>query len=238
MNKIDQIICKILCWARQNPLLFRFTLGVKILLALGFIPTGAVKLAGLRFATNLDITSGAGELFEILYQSGYYWGFLGLVQVLAALLILWERTAAIGSILFLAIISNIYLITISYEFSNTPVVSFFILLASLWLVFWEWHRIRYLFFSNSPPFLCVDQLNLSNNFEKVVYTIGFTAGLLFFTALRGWLLPIFLIYILLIICFMCFIIAIILGFKANNSAIKVKNDTNSIIQDGNNRTKP
>lgn len=232
MNKIDQIICKILGWSRQNPLLFRFTLGVKILLALGFIPTGAVKLAGLRFATNLDITSGAGEFFEILYQSGYYWAFLGFAQVLAALLILWERTAAIGSILFLAIISNIFLITISYEFSYTPVVSFLILLASLWLVFWEWHRIRYLFYTNSPPFLCVKQLNLSTNFEKVVYTTGFTSGLLFFTALRGWQLPIFLIYILLITCFMCFIIAIILGFRANISAIKVKNDNDSINQDG------
>lgn len=238
MNKIDQIIRKILVWARKNPLLFRFTLGVKILLALGFIPTGAVKLAGLRFATNLDITSGAGELFEILFQSGYYWAFLGLAQVLAAILILWERTAAIGSILFLAIISNIFLITISYEFSYTPVVSFLILLASLWLVFWEWHRIRYLFFTNSPPFLYVKQLNLSTKFEKVVYTTGFIAGLLFFTALRGLQLPIFLIYILLITCFMCFIIAIILGFRANNSVIKVKKHTDSINQDGYNRTKP
>lgn len=228
MTKIDQTICHCLVWARQNPLLSRFTLGIKILLALGFIPTGVVKVAGLRFATNLDITSGAGAFFEMLYQSGYYWVFLGLAQVFAGLLILWERTAAIGSILFLAIISNIFFITISYDFSYTPVVSSLILLASLWLVFWEWHRIRHLFFTNSTPFLYVEQLNLSSNLEKAVYTIGFTAGLLFFAALRGWQLPIFLVYILLITCFLCFIMAILLGFKANSSAVKVKHDTDSI----------
>lgn len=237
MKKIDQVICSFLVWARQNPLLFRFTLGVKILLALGFIPTGAVKVAGLRFATNLDITSGAGEFFEILYQSGYYWVFLGLAQVLAGLLILWERTAAIGSILFLAIISNIFFITISYDFNYTSVVSSLILLASLWLVFWNWHRIRCLFFTNSTPFLNVAQLNLSSNFEKTVYTTGFTAGLLFFTALRGWQLPIFLVYMLLIAMFLCFIVAILLGFKANNTAIKAKHNNDSINHQTHNSTK-
>jgi len=238
MKKTDQIICCILIWARKKPLLFRFTLGVKILLALGFIPTGAVKVAGLRFATNLDITSGAGKFLEILYQSGYYWSFLGWAQVLAGLLILWERTAAIGSILFFALIANIFFITISYDFSYTPVVSSLIMLASLWLVFWEWHRIRYLFLTNSIPFLDLKQLNLSSTFEKAVYVIGFTSGLLFFTALRGLQLPIFLVYILLIVMVICFIIAILFGFKANRSSIQVKHDTDNMIQHGHNRTKP
>jgi hypothetical protein len=214
MSKIDDFICRVLVWARQNPLLFRFTLGTKILLALGFIPTGAVKAFGLRFASALDTTSGAGAFFEMLYQSGPYWMFLGLAQVLAGILVLSERTAALGAILFFGIISNIFLITISYDFSYTPVITVMMLLASMWLLFWDWHRIRNLFYADPTPHLEVAQPKLSSKFENGVYITGFVAGLLFFSAMRGLLIPGYVIYALLIVCLICFVLALGLGIKA------------------------
>lgn len=213
MSKIDAFICRVLVWARQNPLLYRFTLGTKILLALGFIPTGAVKAAGLRFATGLDTSWGPGAFFEMLYQSGPYWVFLGLAQVLAGILVLSERNAALGAILFFAIISNIFLITISYDFNYTPVVTAMMLLASLWLLFWDWHRIRNLFFTESVQTLEVAQPELSSKFEKGVYVAGFIAGLLFFSAMRGLMLPGVLVYSIMALCLVCFIMAVVFGIK-------------------------
>lgn len=214
MSKIDAFICRVLVWARQNPLLYRFTLGTKILLALGFIPTGAVKAAGMRFATALDTSWGPGAFFEMLYQSGPYWIFLGLAQVLAGVLVLSEKTAALGAILFFGIISNIFLITISYDFNYTPVVTSMMLLASVWLLFWDWHRIRNLFYAESIPKLDVEQLTLSSRFENGVYVTGFIAGLLFFSAMRGLMLPDLVVYLIMGLCLICFILAVVLGLKA------------------------
>jgi uncharacterized membrane protein YphA (DoxX/SURF4 family) len=216
MEALDQLICKLLYLARRQPLLFRFTLGTRILLALGFIPTGFVKIMGLRFATNLDTSSGPGQFFELLYQSGHYWAFLGFVQLLAGVLILWKKTETLGAILFFAIILNIFFITISYEFSYTPVVSFSMLLASTWLIFWDWHKIRLLFTQTNDGFY--EQINqirlqLSGDFERAIYFIGFFAGLIFFAVMRGLIIPEFLIYIIFALCILSFFLAVILGFK-------------------------
>lgn len=215
MEAIDQLICKLLYWARRQPLLFRFTLGTRILLALGFIPTGFVKMMGMRFASNLDVSSGPGQFFELLYQSGHYWAFLGLAQVLAGVLILWKKTEAVGAIIFFAIISNIFFITISYDFSYTPVVSFSMLLASIWLIFWDWHRIRLLFMETYDNFY--EQINharpkLSGTLERAIYFIGFSAGLIFFAVLRGLVIPELIIYIVLAVCILSFLLAVVLGF--------------------------
>ena len=68
---------------RANPILYRFALSTRLLLAMGFIPTGMVKLLGLRF-TRLGVDNPVGLLFETLYQGGgFYWRFLGAVQVCA-----------------------------------------------------------------------------------------------------------------------------------------------------------
>lgn len=213
MEKIDRFITGLLRWARTQPLLYRFTLGTRILLAVGFIPTGAVKMMGLRFAAGLGTDTQPGALFEMLYQSGYYWWFLGFTQVLAGLLILWERTSAVGAILFLAVISNIFLITISYEFNYTYVITLNMLLASIWLIFWEWHRIRNLFSINDVAPIEVAYLSLSGNIEKVIYGVGLFAGLAFFSILRGLPVPMSFTYVLLALCLVSFILAFVFGIR-------------------------
>lgn len=213
MHTLDQFLCRVLLWAKSQPLLYRFTLGTKILLALGFIPTGAVKLMGLRFAANLSTQSEAGALFEILYQSNYYWAFLGLAQLLAGVLILWERTSALGSVLFLAIISNIFLITVSYEFSYTWVISLSMLMAAFYLCFWEWARIRPLFFTHTPTVINIPSLHLSGTWERIIYIVGFLSGLFFFSVLRGWQVPLPMVYVSLALCFISFFSALAFGIR-------------------------
>jgi len=60
---------------------------MRILLAAGFIPTGLVKLLNQRF-TTLPVESPIGAFFEAMYQTGLYWQFLGLTQVLAGCMLL------------------------------------------------------------------------------------------------------------------------------------------------------
>ena len=126
---------------RSVPIAYRFTLFVRVLLAAGFVPTGMVKLLGERF-TSMPVTSPVGAFFEAMYQTGLYWRFLGLTQVVAGLLLLWPRTAHLGAAMFLPIMVNIFVVTVALGFQGTPVVTGLMLLAVLWLCAWDWHRLR------------------------------------------------------------------------------------------------
>lgn len=77
-----------------------------------------------------------------MYQSGLYWQFLGVAQLAAGLLLMTQRYALLGALLFFPIIANIYVITISYDFGYTSVMTGAMLLAALGLLVWDWDRLR------------------------------------------------------------------------------------------------
>lgn len=216
---MDTFIFSLLNKARKSGLLVRFTLGLRILLAIAFIPTGAIKLLGRRFTTGIPTEGSPLILFETLYQSGLYWQFLGAAQVLAGFLLLFYRTSAIGALLFLAITSNILFITISYDFGLTVAVSTGISLAALWLIFWHWDRIRYLFVPNGKQELILFEKPLiKSKFERGVYFTGFISGLVLFSVLRGLKVPDMLVYISFLTSVGCFLLAIALSVKNRNMA--------------------
>ncbi|CAN5758670.1 hypothetical protein BH23GEM3_BH23GEM3_00240 [soil metagenome] len=84
-----------LAWQRRvrsYALLYRFTLAIRVLLAAGFIPTGRVKVLGRRF-TTLSPEHPVGSFFETLYQSGFFWQFIGWAQVIAGICLIVPATA-------------------------------------------------------------------------------------------------------------------------------------------------
>ena len=118
-----------------------FTWITRILLAIGFIPSGLTKLQGNPF-TSLGLDSPVGFFFEALYRSGWYWNFLGFMQLLCALLLLIPRTTFAGAILYLPIIINILCIVISMHFKGTPYVAGLMLLATVYLLFWDYKKLK------------------------------------------------------------------------------------------------
>ena len=60
----------------------------------------------------------------------------------AALLLLIPRTAHLGALLFLPIIVNITVLTISLGFAGTWVITILMSLANLFLVLWEYDRLK------------------------------------------------------------------------------------------------
>lgn len=124
-----------------------FTVVTRVLLALGFIPSGFVKLMGERF-TKLGVDTPVGFFFEAFYRTGFYWNFLGAAQLLAAILLLIPRTRILGAVLYFPIIVNIFLITVAMGFQGTPVITGMMLLGSTWLLVWDARTLRCLF---DPP---------------------------------------------------------------------------------------
>jgi uncharacterized membrane protein YphA (DoxX/SURF4 family) len=118
-----------------------FTWSTRILLALAFVPSGLKKLLGQRF-TVLGTDNPVGFFFEALYQAGWYWNFLGFMQLLVALLLIIPRTTFLAALLYLPIIINILVIVVAMHFKGTPIIAGLMLLANLYLLFWDYKKVK------------------------------------------------------------------------------------------------
>lgn len=139
-----------------------FTIFLRYLIGAAFVFASIVKIQGLRFTSD----SGAGSpinsawhFFETMYASGLYWNFIGWSQLIAGLILMTQRWSTFGAVLFLPIIINIFVITVSYEFAGTPLITFLMLLANVYLLIWDWNILKFLFSNNNfefrddnPPF--------------------------------------------------------------------------------------
>jgi uncharacterized membrane protein YphA (DoxX/SURF4 family) len=130
--------------ARRSRVPRAFTVFTRVVLALGFLPSGLTKVLGNRF-TVLGVDNPVGFFFEALYRSGFYWNFLGLCQLAAALLLLVPRTATLGALLYFPIILNIFVLTLSMHFTGTPFITGLMLLANIYLLCWDYDRLKGLF---------------------------------------------------------------------------------------------
>jgi len=164
----------------QHPAAARLTLMCRILLAVAFIPTGTVKLMGARF-TSLGVDHVVGAFFEAMYQTGGYWRFLGLSQVLAGVLILIPATTFYGAVLFLPILVNVVVVTIAIEFEGTAQITVSMLLANLWLMAWEWPRWRRVLIADVSRPLTQEWSRL----ERAGWWLGGASVAAFFFAVRG-----------------------------------------------------
>lgn len=73
-----------------------------------------------------------------------WWKFLELGQIIAGLLLMTQRYSKLGALMFLPIISNVFVITVSYDFRGTPLISGLMLIANIMLVLWDWDEIKIL----------------------------------------------------------------------------------------------
>lgn len=118
-----------------------FAVFCRVALALGFIPSGIVKVMGERF-TALPSNHPLGHYFDALHLTGFYYTFVGVSQLTAALLLLIPRTALLGAILYLPIILNICVLTYATRFEGTRIATL-MLLANLYLLWWDYARLKH-----------------------------------------------------------------------------------------------
>ncbi|WP_245328222.1 hypothetical protein [Hymenobacter aquaticus] len=128
---------------RQNRLLRNFTVFTRIVLALGFIPAGLVKITGERF-TDLAVCHPMGHYLYAFYRTGFYYTFVGVMQVLAAVLLLIPRTATLGAIIYFPIILNIYVLTVSVRFVGSWVTAPLMVLANIYLLCWDYDKLKFI----------------------------------------------------------------------------------------------
>ena len=122
-----------------------FIIYTRYLIGGAFVFACIIKIKGKRFTTYSHEDAplcSTMHFFEVLYQTGLYWQFIGWAQLLAGFLLMTQRFAKLGAVANLPIILNVFVITISMEFGGTPVITGLMLMANLLLIWWHWGELR------------------------------------------------------------------------------------------------
>ncbi|MES2478737.1 MAG: DoxX family membrane protein [Bacteroidota bacterium] len=92
----------------------------RVLLALTFINYGWAKLSGNQFgvsASEMNMTIKEIGLFKLswyLFEQQPFKSFIGISQIIAGLLLLYNRTLILGALMFIPILANILVIDMTY----------------------------------------------------------------------------------------------------------------------------
>lgn len=127
--------------AKGNRWMYYFSIFCRFGLAAGFLPSGFVKIMGERF-TALSNNQPMGHYLEALHHTGFYYTFIGVAQVTAALLLLFRRTATLGAVFYFPVILNICILSIAVRFDGSLITSPLMVLANLYLLCWDYDKIK------------------------------------------------------------------------------------------------
>src|SRR5882762_7042724 len=139
MNRIEQIYYE----AKADKWFQRFAVFCRVALAASFIPAGIVKIMGERFASGLPSNNPLGHYFDALHLTGYYYTFIGIAQIITAILLLIPRTSLLGALLYFPIIGNICVLTYATRFDGTRLITMMVL-ACLFLLIWDYDRLKHI----------------------------------------------------------------------------------------------
>jgi uncharacterized membrane protein YphA (DoxX/SURF4 family) len=136
--------------AKQNSWLWLFSVFCRLALAAGFFPAGMVKIMDERFASGLSVNHPMGHYLEALHYTGYYYTFIGIVQVAAAIMLLIPRTVTLGAFLYFPVILNICILTYAVRFDGSLFTAPLMTLANLYLLGWNYEKWKYILPFNQP----------------------------------------------------------------------------------------
>ncbi|KYG85048.1 hypothetical protein AWW67_17570 [Roseivirga seohaensis] len=140
LNKFDRLYLEV----KGNRWYWLFSIFCRVSLAYAFIFAGIVKIVGERFASGLSVLHPMGAYLNALHHTGFYYTFIGIAQVIAAILLLIPRTVALGALLYFPIILNIWILSFAVRFEGSFVTSPLMVLANLFLIVWCYDRLKYL----------------------------------------------------------------------------------------------
>jgi uncharacterized membrane protein YphA (DoxX/SURF4 family) len=129
--------------SKQNQWMRYFTVWCRVMLALGFLPSGFVKIMGERF-TDLSVNHPMGQYLEALHHTGYYYTSIGILQVTAAVLLLIPRTATLGALIYFPIILNICLLSLAVCFDGSMLTAPLMVIANAYLLCWDYDKLKWI----------------------------------------------------------------------------------------------
>lgn len=136
---------------KQKSFLQIFTIYLRYLIGGAFIIAafGMGKISGSSNLINsmdhpIQDLQPIQQFFRVMTESGLYWKFIGWTQIAAGVLLMSQRFSKLGALIFFGLILNIFIITVAYEFTGTPVVTGLMLLATTYLIVWDYRSFLFL----------------------------------------------------------------------------------------------
>lgn len=128
---------------REHVALRLFYWVIRIGFSLAFVLSGVRKLPGIKFTQipmfNPDGSENlVGLYFHAMYQTGFYWHFIGYLQIVLGIVLLTNRFATLALILMMPITINICLVSFALDMSGTPIITSFMVLGNAFLILWHY----------------------------------------------------------------------------------------------------
>lgn len=124
-----------------------FTILLRYLLGAAFVYASVFKILGIRFTQKSGESAPINTLphfMEAMYQSGYYWYFIGWGQFVVSFLLLSQLFSTLGAVAFFPIMLNIVVITTSFDSVNILIITCLMLLANIYLLLWDWNKLKFI----------------------------------------------------------------------------------------------
>ncbi len=122
---------------------------LRIFLGFAFVPAGLKKVLGQPF-TDPDLHGPFHDFLHAFHATGWFYRFVGAVQLVAALLLMTGRFATFGALLAAPILTTILALCWSTKVYPTASVVTLMWLGTLALLLWDWPRWRGLFGRAAP----------------------------------------------------------------------------------------
>ena len=155
---MERLISKL----KERTVLQLFSISLRYLLGSSFVWASILKIRGIRFTPESGENAPIDTLphfFEAIYQSGFYWHFIGWGQLIAGGLLMSQFFSTLGAVLFFPIMLNIFIITISFDSIGVMIISGLMLLANCYLLLWDWNKLKFIvlplptaYVDNTPKF--------------------------------------------------------------------------------------
>lgn len=144
---------KVIDKIRNIAILQFFTVYLRFLIGASFIfaaiGMGKLNNSNSSFGSESfpidESTPGMILFFKVMFESGLYWKFIGWTQIIAGVLLMTQRFAKVGALIFFGLILNIFIITVSYNFKGTPIITGLLLLSIIFLLIWDAKSFLFLF---------------------------------------------------------------------------------------------
>lgn len=129
----------------KGKLIFKiFYWSVRVGMALTFIVSGLRKLPGVKF-TILSTDNPVGSYFNAMYETGFYWNFIGYFQIAVGILIFFNRFVVVSSLLMMPVTINIFLVSIALNMRGTPIITSLMVLGNLFILLWHYKNYENVF---------------------------------------------------------------------------------------------
>ncbi|MBL7838847.1 MAG: hypothetical protein JNJ75_01785 [Cyclobacteriaceae bacterium] len=169
--------CKQLTFLQVFTVYLRYLIGgAFVIAAFGMGKFSSQELLIRNPGASIETLEPLQQFFRVMATSGLYWQFIGLSQVIAGGLLMTQRFSKLGAVIFFGLILNIFIITVSYGFNGTPVVTGLMLLASTFLLFWDLNSFQFIVRQTKPEnFITPNKLLIADHpFWMVLGTLMLT----------------------------------------------------------------